>query len=72
MPCNSLEAKADSLRKKVRFKSVLRFRKYFSRIRVRVSLILKYGYGHRRPINYGSGSYRDILVATAKKYAEAN
>jgi hypothetical protein len=53
-------------KKKTRLKSVLQIRKYFSRIRILVSVILKYKYEQRRPNNYGSGSYLEIFVANRK------
>jgi hypothetical protein len=53
------------------FIPVLWIRKFFFWIWIRGSVILKYGSGSRRRIDYGSGRIRillDIFVATEKKY----
>jgi hypothetical protein len=42
--------------------------KSFLKIRIRGSVILKYGSGSGRPIIYRSRTYLDILVAIWKKY----
>ncbi len=50
---------------------VLWIRKFFYWIRIRGSVIMKYGSGSRRPIDYGSGWIRillDIFEAAEKKY----
>jgi hypothetical protein len=50
----------------VSYYTVLRIRKYFFQIRILGAIILTYGSGSRRPINYGS--FLDIFLPNEKKY----
>jgi|688.fasta_scaffold1821047_1 hypothetical protein len=46
---------------------VLRIRKYVFRIRILGSVILNYGSGSQKAINFGSGFYLVIFVATSTR-----